>query len=187
MEQEFYKNGYCGLISTFGIDKFCKLLIDQTPWLKHLTSFDLSNKNYDDESDNVKISWINEFTKVLIAEVYITHLNLADNNIKKEGAEFIAESLKINQSLEELHLDVNHFGDEGIEFIAKSLKTNRTLKKLYLDDCNISWKGIKYIADSLPICELLSLNENNIGDEGAKFISELLKTCKFLKKIIYRI
>ena len=77
MEQEFYKNGYCGLIRTYGFDIFCKLLIDQTPWLKHLTYLELTHLDLINNK-------IRDIAKITSLCSHLTHLNLSDNVFNDE-------------------------------------------------------------------------------------------------------
>ncbi len=59
-------------------------------------------------------------------------LGLRNNNIGVDGAEAIAEALKVNAVSTTLHLNVNNIGDEGAIAMAEALKVNAVLTKLVI-------------------------------------------------------
>ncbi len=52
---------------------------------------------------------------------------------KVDGARAWAESIRTNQSIEELRLSRCSFIPEGIELIMRAIAVNTSIKKLYLD------------------------------------------------------
>ncbi|CAF3860722.1 unnamed protein product [Rotaria magnacalcarata] len=57
-------------------------------------------------------------------------LNLESNGITTEGAQYLAEMLKNNQTLTELYLSKNHLGDRGVKWLTNVLNHD---KKNYQD------------------------------------------------------
>ncbi|RUS22433.1 hypothetical protein BC937DRAFT_89224 [Endogone sp. FLAS-F59071] len=82
----------------------------------------------------------------------VRYLDLEDNSIglrgSTEGAEALAELLRINTTLRVLNLTTNSIRDEGSLVIADALRVNTTLERLILTDCSITLDGI----DSLSTC-----------------------------------
>ena len=58
---------------------------------------------------------------------YDEHLH---NKIGKDGADALADALKVNKSLKELHLSNNDITNEGLDCLIKALEENTTLDKL---------------------------------------------------------
>ena len=61
-----------------------------------------------------------------------TKNSLQSNQVGDEGAIFIAEALKINQSLKQLNLSRSNIGAIGVAAISEALKINQSLKELHL-------------------------------------------------------
>ena len=61
--------------------------------------------------------------------------------IVTKGASWIAELLKISNSLQELNMRSNDIGDDGMSLVADALQYNRTLTKLNIRECGLSVKG----------------------------------------------
>jgi len=53
-----------------------------------------------------------------------------NNNIGDEGAEHMADLLRVNTGIQVLYLQQNNIGDEGVGHLAEALKVNATLKTL---------------------------------------------------------
>ena len=58
------------------------------------------------------------------------------------GASCLGESLKVNNSLQELYMGLNHIGDDGMSSLADGIQYNETLTKLDIHKCGLSLKGI---------------------------------------------
>ena len=58
------------------------------------------------------------------------------------GAISLGEVLKKNCTLRNLFLSANIFGDDGITVIAEGLKYNSILTDLHIEECGFSVKGI---------------------------------------------
>lgn len=113
------------------------------------------------------------------------------NNIEDEGCVFIAETLKVNNSITELNLGGrialkyfiklnnrpnNYFGPEGSSKIMEALRTNSTLTKLDL-----------WINSITHIKVLFIIINNKIGANGAKTILESLKNNTSLTSLNLRL
>ena len=57
-----------------------------------------------------------------------THLNLCNNSIGKEDAQYLAKSLEFNSSLTYLNLYYNSIRKEGTQYLSKLLEYNSGLK-----------------------------------------------------------
>jgi hypothetical protein len=85
----------------------------------------------------------------------LTELHLYTCGITSEGAGYVAKALTINNSLEILNLGGNKLEDEGVDHLASALRNNCKLKSLELSSCGMTDKGLKYITDSLQHNESL--------------------------------
>jgi Ran GTPase-activating protein (RanGAP) involved in mRNA processing and transport len=70
----------------------------------------------------------------------LTTLILEGNNIRAEGARYIAEALKKNKCLFKLHIGANNIRRDGAKAVADCLKVNTALIDLSLKANSI--KGI---------------------------------------------
>lgn len=110
----------------------------------------------DPEYENILFEHPNAVDALSIAAMLrvnttITRIELAHGDYLRDfGAEYIAESLKVNTTLADLKLRANAIGDEGTVKLAEALKINKTL--IYID-----------------------LSYNNIGDVGAEAMIEALQ------------
>ncbi|NGX62383.1 MAG: hypothetical protein K940chlam9_01880, partial [Chlamydiae bacterium] len=112
----------------------------------------LSEKiNLDLKYNNIGDNGANAIAESLKVNAYLTSLNLSNNNIGDNGANAIAESLKVNTYLTSLYLEFNHIGDNGANAIAESLKVNTCLTSLSLAGNNIEDNGANAIAESLKV------------------------------------
>ncbi|KAJ1553807.1 Leucine-rich repeat-containing protein 71 [Nowakowskiella sp. JEL0078] len=104
------------------------LTVDQNPMipenlLAYLISEDSCVKFLNVRSNQIGIVGAKSFAIALKSNRTLQSLSLWDNNIDKEGAEYLAElkALKMNQYLISLSLGRNQIGDEGTVAIAKAL------------------------------------------------------------------
>ncbi|CAM2702981.1 unnamed protein product [Rotaria socialis] len=108
----------------------------------------------------------------------LTELSLEKNRIGQQGAQYIADALRMNQTLTTLCLDTNQIGQRGAEHIADALKTNRTLTTLYLGENQIGQYGARHIAEALKTNRTLTtlgLEQNQIGQKGTEYIADALQ------------
>ncbi|KAL0206735.1 hypothetical protein P9112_012446 [Eukaryota sp. TZLM1-RC] len=108
----------------------------------------------------------------------ISSVNLAANNIGKNGAFALACALESNQTLSILYLRNNHIGKEGACALARALEVNQTLSSLNLAANNICKEGACALARALEVNQTLSslnLAANNICKEGACALARALE------------
>ncbi|CAF3351819.1 unnamed protein product, partial [Rotaria socialis] len=67
-------------------------------------------------------------------------LNLESNEITTEGAHYLAQMLKNNQTLTDLYLSKNHLGDRGVEWLTNVLNHG---KKNYQDQEYTEFAGFR--------------------------------------------
>ena len=110
-------------------------------------------------------------------------LNLCSNSLGGEGANYIADALKLNQvrwkipdhilhhnaqTLHNLNLWDNKLGAEGAKYLADMLKVNQVRRA-------ISSIPLHDLARSVQTLQILNLQGNNFGAEGAKYLGDALK------------
>ncbi|XP_022809551.1 NACHT, LRR and PYD domains-containing protein 3-like [Stylophora pistillata] len=107
------------------------------------------------------------------------HLDLSRNSIGEEGADSIAETIRVNATLTHLLLSGNNIGDRGAKKVSEALKVNVSLKDLNLSYNCIFAAGADSIAETLKSNATvtdLDLTSNFIGDNGAQSLCEAFKT-----------
>lgn len=116
----------------------------------------------------------------------ITSLDLENNNIRADGAVYLAMGLRNNNSLKSLRLGGNRIEDKGTEAIAGSIRLNRCISALYLERNNIGSKGVASFAGCLQdnnVLTVLDLSENDIGGEGVMILADALCQNKSLSTL----
>ncbi|NXE86448.1 LRC34 protein, partial [Menura novaehollandiae] len=91
----------------------------------------------------------------------------------------IAQMLKNNSSLVELHLSKHEMKNFGVERLCEALYENSSLRYLDLSCNKITCDGVKFLGELLKrnqTLEILDLNANQIEDVGAIYLSEALTT-----------
>ncbi|XP_069831337.1 leucine-rich repeat-containing protein 34 isoform X2 [Dendropsophus ebraccatus] len=89
----------------------------------------------------------------------------------------IAQMLKVNNTLKEIHLCKHEMTDSGVERLCGALLENRTLKYLDLSCNKITRDGVKCLANLLKkntALEILDLTSNRMEDEGAIYLAEAI-------------
>ena len=115
--------------------------------------------------------WLYENTKV-------TKLDLRFNRITHIGCQYLAEALKVNQTLLHLHLWTNQIGEEGCEKLCEGLLANKTLASLDLGENNIGNGGFLKIIKMLEVNRTLKnlyLWNNGISSTGVRSFVQFLK------------
>ncbi|XP_069757801.1 NLR family CARD domain-containing protein 3-like isoform X4 [Narcine bancroftii] len=114
-------------------------------------------------------------------------LSLEGNMLKDEGAELIANALKIETcKIETLRLKHNSIGEKGAAQIAEALKTNSRLEVLGLRANVVEAKGAKLLAEALEInstLRVLGLQCNKIGDQGAMYMAQAIERNRSLVEL----
>jgi hypothetical protein len=143
-------------------------------------------KNKSLESLYLSQNFLNDFgveylTKILLNINYsnLTFLSLDHNCIKDEGAQYLANMLKINKILTDLWLSYNQIGNQGLQSLAEVLTfDNQTLIQLYLHgNTLINDSSISYLTHML----IRNRKLNTIGLENCNFTK---KGKKRLEKMI---
>jgi Ran GTPase-activating protein (RanGAP) involved in mRNA processing and transport len=86
-----------------------------------------------------------------------------NNSIDKEGVNAIAEALKVNKKLRELHLNG---GAISLEEVIKALKCNKSLVHLNLTGNNLTKDNLKLLGESLrfnTILKGIGLSDRNLA------------------------
>ena len=128
-------------------------------WASLLGTCKYVHSHHVDNLVELKILWekaqsiqcLDEGKRALYNCYFYSTINLRWNNIGAEGAKYVAEALKVNTSLTEIHLDGNNIGAEGAKYVAEALKVNTSLTKIHLGGNNIGAEGAKYVAEALKV------------------------------------
>ena len=114
-------------------------------------------------------------------------IDLCDQGISAELVEHLAKVLKSNSSLKEIYLsNNNHIGDKGWKYLAEALKVNNSLEKIELNDFGIKTEGAKCLVEVLKVntsLKYILLRCNDLGDEGMKHLKEGLKVNRSVEEI----
>lgn len=116
----------------------------------------------------------------------IKHLNLDYNDIKADGVEKIADSLRDNRTLESLSLVDNLAKDKGAQALARMIEHNKKVKHLNLTNNDIREAGAEHLASCIQsnrTIETLILTKNKIGLDGLEAIAAALETNESLKSV----
>ena len=99
-------------------------------------------------------------------------------SIGAEGANSLAEALRVNTSLSSLNLHSNSIGDEGADSLAMALRINTSLCSLDLSANSICAEGAISLAQALidnTSLSSLAFSYNPIGAEGANSLAQALR------------
>mmetsp|Transcript_90761 Transcript_90761/g.156981 ORF Transcript_90761/g.156981 Transcript_90761/m.156981 type:complete len:369 (+) Transcript_90761:1-1107(+) len=106
----------------------------------------------------------------------LKELHIALNGITENGTAALGIALKSNRTL--LHLNLgNNVIANGARFFAEVLEHDTPLEELILNSCSMEAEGLVRLANALPanhILRKLDLNSNKIGDDGAEKFAEAL-------------
>lgn len=124
----------------------------------------------------------------------LTSLQLSDNEIGPDGAEFLEELLQDNESLVQLDLSHNSLRGTSMAALAKGLQRNFTLTSLSVAYCEIDAAGAADLAKCftellegrLSLCCLkeLDLTGNLVACAGAQYLAEALKVNQSLENLV---
>jgi Ran GTPase-activating protein (RanGAP) involved in mRNA processing and transport len=91
----------------------------------------------------------------------------------------IADGLRANTTLQELHLSCCYFSNQGLTIISEALGQQKRVVKLNLSDNQLRCSGLRALMDNeaaaLSTVIHLNLNGNLILDEEASFLAETLR------------
>eukprot|EP01080_Neovahlkampfia_damariscottae_P005566 gene5566-9384_t len=145
-------------------------------FFRALEAISLAEKEYLHDN-SIGISDCEQFSKILVTNKSIEHLNLGYNKLGPEGCKIICNSLKENKTLKILELQTNSIKDEGCKHISILLSKNTTIESLNLDFNSLSVEGIIILSDCLAKnnhLKELSLGYNFMNLESCIFLSEML-------------
>jgi hypothetical protein len=116
-------------------------------------------------------------SNILINNTTIIDLDLGINRF--DAADELANVIRVNKTIINLHLYGNYLGNKGVEAIGKALIENNTLRKLDISMNNIGSDGAIALAiglESNNTLTELSLWNNNIGSDGAIALAKSLES-----------
>ncbi|RAL38459.1 hypothetical protein DM860_002437 [Cuscuta australis] len=106
---------------------------------------------------------------------------MAGNDVTAEGGIALASCLWGKASLEKLNLAENELKDDGAIRIAKALEEGHDRLRVVDMSCNLLGRaGARVLAQTLmgnPDFELLNVNGNFISDEGVDEVKDIFKKC----------
>ncbi|CAF4556252.1 unnamed protein product, partial [Didymodactylos carnosus] len=100
----------------------------------------------------------------------------AIDNAFEQVTDILANDLKVNNTLIQLHLGGNEISERGGKALAEALKVNNTLTKLGLQGNQISDRGLDALSEALKVNNTLTqldLGGNQI--RGGEALGEALK------------
>ena len=156
-------------VNTTDVAKFIKVN-------NHLMSLNVSGSNLGDEFVHVVES--------LHANSTLRHLRAKDCNI---SSSCLQRLVSLQSPLESLDLSENTIGDEGAEYIAQFLANSHCIHQLKLAVCGIGDRGLHCLASALELntsLEILNLSHNRFTDTGLLHLGHILKKNKSLKTIM---
>lgn len=114
---------------------------------------------------------IKPITIVLRNSLTLEKLDLTENQIDEEGAQFISKMLEENDFITDLNLSNNRIGSEGITYIANMLCHNTGLRHLNLSGNNLYDDIIETLMESLErnkYLEEINLSKNKFSEKGGQ-------------------
>ncbi len=111
-------------------------------------------------------------------------LNLSENELTDSGATHLAEAVKVNDKLHELHVGSCAITDQGVAVLATALKENSTLELLALDHNPISDVGLTALGSILSKNKELTLSLCSLKLCTSTALKQLQKSAKSHKHII---
>ncbi|CAM2698652.1 unnamed protein product [Rotaria socialis] len=137
--------------------------------LEMSTKIDLSNRVLTDQDMNIVVQGT-----IILKQC--PSLWLYDNFITSQGVRILADSLRNNNTLQELFLDGNQISDIGVDSLSLILN-HSALQSLSLSENGITDQGAEYLAEALKnnrTLRRLWLYHNQIGDHGMQSLTSAL-------------
>ena len=137
-----------------------------------LSSLDLHSGFIQPEFENIPAEAFRGNTIVYFLGVRVS------NFIGAEGANSLAQALRVNTSLSFLNLSRNFIGVRGANSLAQALRVNTSLSSLDLSCNSIGDEGANSLAEALRVntsVSSLNLANNSIGNEGANSLAKALR------------
>ena len=105
---------------------------------------------------------------------------MSGNYIENDGAIALAEALKFNKSLTEIHLVSNDIGKDGAIALAEALKVNKSITKIDLDSTQVAANALKQIdtqiEENKQISQLIKKSNplNYLGGQSERLVGAVL-------------
>eukprot|EP01006_Ploeotia_vitrea_P066755 TRINITY_DN95620_c0_g1_i1.p1 TRINITY_DN95620_c0_g1~~TRINITY_DN95620_c0_g1_i1.p1 ORF type:complete len:451 (-),score=38.13 TRINITY_DN95620_c0_g1_i1:120-1472(-) len=137
-----------------------------------ITHLDLSHNKIDDGG-------IKALATLLIRKKQtIVSLNLADNNMRCEGAKSLGRNLKGNTTLTDLNIRLNRIGDDGGKFFLDGIKENTALQEVNMSSNDLGAEFVKTLAELLrtnTTLTKLDITANSYGEDGGKVLLDAIE------------
>jgi len=133
--------------------------------------------------DMTRFPWLHQSLREKVVPLLLNDASVADihlrfNHIGGEGAQALAEMLKVNTTVMTIDLTWNQIGAEGARALAEMLKVNTTVTTIDLGYNSIGVKGAEALAEMLKVNTTVTeidLGGNDIRAKGAEALAEMLK------------
>ncbi len=112
----------------------------------------------------------------------LCELHLVQCSISSLGLQFLCEGLCTNTSLRTLDLSNNCLSD-GVECLSNVFEHNTTLDELNLHNCQLNSHHLSTIK-SFGRLKVLLLSSNSIGNKGAKYLTKVLYLNSTLQMLV---
>ena len=121
--------------------------------------------------DMTRFPWLHQSLREKVVPLLLNDASVADihlrfNHIGGEGAQALAEMLKVNTTVMTIDLTWNQIGAEGARALAEMLKVNTTVTTIDLGYNSIGVKGAEALAEMLKVTSTvitIDLGGNDIG------------------------
>ncbi|XP_045210659.2 leucine-rich repeat-containing protein 74A-like [Mercenaria mercenaria] len=118
------------------------------------------------------------FAEVIQYSSFLTHVKIADNDLRSEGASIICNAIIDNKMIICLDLSGNSFVENDGEHFEKLIEKTDSLRELYLGHNELMDQGVRKISQALKsnvTLQVLDLSWNHIRLKGAEAIGEALE------------
>lgn len=126
------------------------------------------------------------FAEVIESSAFLTHITIAENDLKSEGARIICEAVQMNNMIVSLDLSGNGLIECDGKTCQMLIKSSTSLQELYLGHNELMDQGVMKIAAALKVNEtlkILDLSWNHIRLKGAEAIGEALEQNVSLRNV----
>ena len=116
--------------------------------------------------------------EMLKSNTHLRELHLCENHLSDEGTTILSDGLLQNSTLRSIDLRSNDIGVTGALALATLVKSSTSLSALYLGMNDIGNIGAEALARGLRFSSLhvVDLSDNGLDEEGAAAIADMLKT-----------
>ena len=122
---------------------------------------------------------VRRYTFPVLAVIFV------NNSLRPREARVIMESFQHHiGTLTTLNLSQNNLSLQGAEYLASVIPQMRSIKQLYLNDCHLSDRGVRAVVTKLEestALDILDLSANQIG-QSSYFKNSAEALCSYLQK-----